>query len=202
MFRLKLFVDFEKEEKWLEQKAINGYHLKSIIFGYHFEKKAPEKSTIKIDYRKFKKKDDFIDYQLLFEDSGWMHLAGSKNSGVQYFKKIDAVNDDIFSDTHSKAARYKRYADMSLELAISFLPLVVIFYLMDIMDLGAFLNPKALYLTPGLWGKTGSAFWTSFLFETPFALMRGFIWAFLPVMIVANLIFAYQSNKLYWKRNK
>ena len=142
--------------------------------GYQFQRGKPEAETIKIDFRKFRKREDFIDYCTLFEDSGWKHLAGTKSSGIQYFKRIDdTAGNDIFSDNNSKATRYKRYANMFFELAISYLPLLVVFYLADIIDFNAFVNPKELYFTPDLWNKTGSSFWFSFLFETPFALMRG-----------------------------
>lgn len=201
MYKFKFFIDFEKEEQWLQQMAKDGYHLKSAYFGYQFKQGHPENATIKIDFRKFKNKEDFIDYCTMFEDSGWRHLYGSKSTGLQYFKKIDpTVGDDIFSDPYSKAAKYKRYAKMCFELAISFIPLLVVFYLTDIIDFKAFIHPKELYLTPGLWGKTGSSFWFSFLFETPFALMRGFAWSFIPLAIISYLFFGYQSNKLYLQK--
>ncbi|WP_107839417.1 DUF2812 domain-containing protein [Metasolibacillus meyeri] len=198
MYKFKFFINFEKEEQWLEQMASNGYHLQNTFFGYQFKREKAETATIKIDFRKFKKKEDFIDYCTMFEDSGWQHIAGSKSSGMQYFKKTgDTAGDDIFSDNNSKAARYKRYANMSFELAMSFLPLLVVFYLTDIVDFKAFINPKELYFTPGLWDKTGISFWFSFLFETPLALMRGFAWLFIPLTIISYLLFGYKSNKLY-----
>lgn len=86
---------------------------------------------------------------------------------------------------------------MFFELAISYLPLLVIFYLTDVIDFNAFINPKHLFLTPGLWDKTGTAFWFAFLFETPFALMRGFLWLFIPLTMITCLFFGYKSNKLY-----
>lgn len=198
MHKFKFFIDFEKEEQWLEQMANNGYHLQNTFLGYQFKRGKSETATIKIDFRKFRKKEDFIDYCTMFEDSGWKHLAGSKSSGMQYFEKTDDTDgNDIFSDNNSKATRYKRYANMSFELAMSFLPLLVVFYLADIIDFKAFINPKELYFTPGLWDKTGTSFWFSFLFETQFALMRGFAWSFIPLTIILYLLFGYKSNKLY-----
>ena len=198
MYKLKFFIDFEKEEQWLEQMAKEGYHLQNTFLGYYFQKGEPEKATIKIDFRMFKKKEDFIDYCTMFEDGGWKHLAGTKSSGVQYFKKMDdTVGDEIFSDNHSKAARYKRLANMFFELAISYLPLLVVFYLIDIIDFKALTNPQEFYFTPGLWDKTGISFWSSFLFETPFALIRGYSWVFFPLAIILFFFFGYRSNKLY-----
>ena len=203
MYRFRFFIDFEKEEQWLENKASQGYHLQNTFLGYQFQRGKPETATIKTDFRKFKSKEDFIDYCTLFEDSGWTHLAGTKSSGIQYFKKVDDMaGDDIFSDNHSKASRYKRYANMSFEMAISFLPLLVIFYMADIINFTAFTNPKDLYFTPGLWEKTGTSFWFSFLFETPFALMRGLAWSFVPLTIIFCLFFGYKSNKLYLRNQK
>src|SRR5699024_5267784 len=168
--------------------ASQGYHLTSIFLGYRFKKGEPETATIRKDFRRFENKEDFLDYQALFEDSGWKHLAGTKNSGDQYFKKIDeGVIDDIVSDK------------MCFELAVAFIPVLVVFFIADIIDFNAFVNPKALYLTQDLWDKTGSAFWSAFLFETPFALMRGIIWLFIPLMIIFYLYFGYQSHRLYLK---
>lgn len=201
MYKFRIFTDFEKEEKWLEQMASNGYHLKSTMFGYHFKSASPEEATIKIDYRRFKRKADFLDYCAMFEDSGWQHLAGTKNSGHQYFwKKNEAAGEDIFSDQDSKASRYKRFANTSLELATSFMPLLFIFYITDAIDFRAFIHPKALYYTPGLWDKTGMDFLFSFLFETPFALMRGFIWLVIPVAIILYLFFWFKSKQMYEKQ--
>lgn len=76
---------------------------------YEFYKTSPNNTVIKIDYRRFKSNDDFQNYIILFKDSGWEHIAGTKTSGKQYFKRIDkAAGDDIFSDISSKAERYKK----------------------------------------------------------------------------------------------
>ena len=145
-------------------------------------------------------KKDLEDYLLLFEDSGWTHLAGDKSSGRQYFMKEDSnANDDIFSDQRSKAERYKRMADVWLNLAISYIPIAVTLYLTKFADFGSILNPKSLYLTPGLWELTGLSFWKAFLFETPFALGRGFAWSIFPVLIILYIIFAIKARVEYKK---
>ncbi|MED0971623.1 DUF2812 domain-containing protein [Bacillus paramycoides] len=201
MWRLKFFVDFEKEEKWLEEMAWKGYHLKSNTFGYRFKIAEPEDATIKIDHRIFNRQSDFINYCTLFEDSGWKHIAGNWWSGTQYFQKIDeGSEDDIFSDEMSRAGKYKRLSKTFLELAICYLPILILFMFSKTIDLGAILNPRDLYLTPGLWDKQGAAFLGSFLFETPFALMRGFFWLFIPVVIGMFFVCSYKANRLYEER--
>src|SRR5690625_3966051 len=118
MYKYRFFLDFDKEEKWLEQLAREGFHLKKVSFGYLFQRGEPINATIKIDFRKFGKKEDFINYRTLFEDSGWKHLAGTKNSGMQYFQKVnEPAGNDIFSDTDSKASRYKRLSQMFFTLS-------------------------------------------------------------------------------------
>jgi len=198
MKMFKFFINFDKEEQWLNEMAKKGYKFTNKSFGYEFQPAEPENAVIKIDYRTFNKKADFEDYRALFEDSGWKHIAGTKSSGAQYFIKIDENgNDDIFSDADSKARRYKRISQMWISLATSFIPIFVVLITTGSIDAKALLNPKLLYYTPGLWESTGADFWRAFLFETPFVLFRSFFWAFIPIMIVLYFIFAYKANKHY-----
>ena len=122
----RFFLNFEKEEKWLEHMALQGYQLKGHKALYRFEAAPPEQANIKIDYRIFKKQQDFEDYRSLFEDSGWLHIAGTKSSGNQYFKRMDENSgEDIFSDTASRAGRYKRLSEMMLFCFVVFLPFLL-----------------------------------------------------------------------------
>jgi hypothetical protein len=200
MRKFKFFINFDKEEKWLNEMAKQGYKFTKKSIGYEFQPAKPENAAIKMDYRTFKKQEDFEDYCALFEDCGWKHITGTKSSGSQYFKNIDVNgSEDIFSDADSKAGRYKRISQMWITLASSFIPIFAVLISTGSIDAGALLNPKLLYYTPGLWEETGAAFWGAFLFETPFALFRGFFWVLLPIMIVLYLIFALKANKQYQK---
>ena len=194
MTKFKLFFNFDKEEKWLMRMAEQGYQLKSTAFGYNFYYAQPENAIFKIDYRTFKSNQDFLDYCALFEDSGWKHIAGTKQSGTQYFKKLHKDGDeDIFSDSFSRAGRYKRLSNMWLSLSVVWLPLLVIMLTSDWLNMDGFLNPKTLYLTPGLWEMNGLQFWRHFLFETPFALLRGysvFLWI---AVVLLYMFFAIKS---------
>jgi len=199
MRKFKFFLNFDKEEQWLNEMAKQGYQLTNkSSFGYEFQPAKPEPAMIKIDYRTFKKKGDFEDYLALFEDCGWKHIAGTKSSGTQYFKRSDARgNEDIFSDADSKASRYKRISEMWFTLAATFIPIFAALVSTGSIKVGALLNPKLLYYTPGLWEKTGASFWSAFWFETPFAFFRGFFWMIIPLMIILYLFFAYKANKQY-----
>jgi len=196
--KFKFFTSFEKEEQWLQDMARQGYAFTGKSFGYVFQLAQPENTVIKMDYRKFRKQADFEDYRALFEDSGWRHLSGTKSSGYQYFKKAAENGDeDIFSDVDSKAARYKRLSDMWISLASAFIPIFAVLISTGSINSAALFNPKLLYYTPGLWEQSGAAFWRSFLFETPFAVGRGFIWLLIPAMIILYALFAFKANQQY-----
>ncbi|WP_027626363.1 DUF2812 domain-containing protein [Clostridium lundense] len=203
MKKFKFFIDQDKEEKWLNHMANQGYELKKVSFGYEFHIAKPEDAKIRIDYRTFKNEEDFIDYCTLFEDSGWKHIAGNKYSGSQYFKKIDKnSDDDIFSDAISKAGKYKRLSNGWMIAAISYLPILSVLVWNKYIDINAFTNLKLLYYTPGLWQMSGEEFWRHFLFETPFATLRGFLWLLFPIAIILYSSFSIKAQMLYNKQKK
>ncbi|OKP72297.1 hypothetical protein A3842_22870 [Paenibacillus sp. P3E] len=199
MRKCKCFTNLEHEEKWLNDMAGRGWRfVRKSLFSYEFHEAVPEVGRIKIDYRAFVKKEDFEDYRALFEDSGWKHIQGSKSSGYQYFKMVnDQGSEDIFSDADSKAGRYKRLSEMWFSISLSFFPIIVALMSTGTLKPAALLDPEALYLTPGLWEKTGVGFWRAFLFETPFALLRGLSAWLLPLVIMLYLIFAFKANRQY-----
>lgn len=193
MKKFKFFLRFDKEEKWLEKMAGQGWFLSRKSFFYEFQRIAPDSKTIRIDFREEKSEKDFIDYCTLFEDSGWKHIAGTKTSGKQYFLKInDDSTEDIFSDKLSRAGRYKTLSNIWLFWAILCIP-----FLPTMKNFNILLTPKEWYLTPGLWELKGISFLWAFLFETPFALMRGIGWLIPVIAILICIGFAMKSRLLY-----
>lgn len=135
---------------------------------------------------------------MIFEDSGWKHVTGSKSSGFQYFKKINNdSDDDIFSDARSRAGRYKRISNMWLSFELMFTALFIVMLSQGKISISALLSPKDWYLTPGLWEMDGVSFLWSFLFETPFALFRGCSWLIYIIFIILYGIFALKSTRMY-----
>lgn len=198
MRRFKFFLNFEKEENWLNQMGAEGFEFVGKTMGYRFRLAKPEKANIKIDYRTFKNSADFLDYCTLFEDCGWKHIAGTKGSGTQYFKKARAnADEDIFSDSDSKAGRYKRLSQMYIGIAFCYLPIFSALITTGVIDAASFLDPKKLYLTPGIWEKAGADFWGAFLFETPFVIFRTATWLLFPIMIILFSIFSFKADKHY-----
>lgn len=205
MTKCKLFFNMEKEEKWLESMTESGWLLTKASFLYHFERITPQKTVIRVDYREFKSKRDFLEYCTMFEDSGWRHIAGTRYHGMQYFLKVrEDGTEDIFSDKLSQAGRYKRISNIWFLWAFTFLmyQLVLLFSgNWSWADVAA--SPKEWYLTPGLWELEGFSFWFSFLFETPFALMRGIGVPLFPLIgAVCYACFAIKFQRLYKKAIK
>ncbi|GGE71919.1 DUF2812 domain-containing protein [Priestia taiwanensis] len=114
----KKFNSFTEEEQWLQHMLNEGWVLK----GYHPEKLQPctyyfdsiqyeeqKNRTYKIDYRVFRKEDDFLEYKSIFEDTGWTLLSIDKlyAKHIFYTNQPDA-NCTIFSDVESYKGREKR----------------------------------------------------------------------------------------------
>lgn len=197
MRKYKFFLNFEKEESWLNKMAAEGFELVGKYMGYQFRQAKPENQNIKIDYRTFKNKTDFIDYCTLFEDCGWKHIAGTKSSGAQYFKKVsEDADEDIFSDASSRAGRYNRMSRMYLNFAICYFPILVALLTNGTIDKTALISPKKLYFTPGLWDMSGADFWGHFLFETPFALFRAAPLIIFPIIFILFMAFAVISVRV------
>lgn len=208
MKKMKYFSNYEKEEKWLREMALQGWFLTGApLFSYSFEKGEPQDVTFRIDFRTFKNKDDFADYVQMFADSGWQHIGGTKNTGTQYFVQTGGnYNDDIFSDNRSKAGRYLRTSKMWFSLLLPYSVLFFSLLVQGTIDFTAIFHPQDLYYTPGLWQKTGFDFWRAFLFETPFALGRGFAWVLYLVIVLfflySTLKSVYMGRKLLYKDEK
>ncbi len=197
MRKFKIFGNFTEEENYLNEMSKNGYIFKkNTIFGfYHFKKETPTNLNYKIDYRSFKTKPDFNNYIVLFEDSGWKHISGDKNSGRQYFLPMNTnSSDDIFSDKDSSDDRYKTFFKISQSMSALFTFLIVFILSQGIENLW--------FQTPGLWNLEGALFIKAFLFEFPFVLLR-----VLPVFIVLFLMIVYsiagsKAKKMYESLNK
>lgn len=193
MKKFKTFNDFGKEEAWLNGWLQKGYELTNVTsFGFYtFMKTAQRNKVIKIDFQILKTKDQFDSYKSLYEEFGWKHISGRKGSSHHYLIKGKDGQDELFSDTPSLTALYRRLATY---YATSLFPLLIILISLSLNQNSEifYLNPKEAYFTPGLWQEEGLSFWFAFLFETPFALMRfGSFW----LLLILTTLCLYN----YWK---
>lgn len=203
MRKFKHFVDLDKEEAWLRAMSAQGFNLQHKgLFGYQFSESEHVERIYRIDYRPNMSREDYSDYVMLFNDAGWELIDGSRSSGYQYFASTDrAYDSDIFSDQTSKTMRYRRLFEMWGSLFFIYLALFIVLVLTnDSFSFQAILDPASLYYTPGLWDKQGTDFVFAFLFETPFALGRGFFWIFLLVFIIISGYYGIRSWQLGRKK--
>lgn len=186
---LKIFLDIEKEERWLNEMSEQGYTLISKSLRYQFDKTEIKNCTVRVDFRTFKRKSDYVDYKILFEDSGWIYVAGSKNSGNHYFKKVlNGEEDDIFSDEFSRVAKLKRYTTYW-----AFYSLIILLATSGVRNIT--MNPKDLFLTPGLWDRVGTEFWQAFWIEVPAVLLRAFYSYGFILLVFGYIYVTYASAK-------
>lgn len=225
MTKFRIFVNIDKEEAWINSVIAQGYRLINVssLGQYVFEKlpsateakdsvsagaqtsprserqdTEPFLPLVRMDFRTFSKKEDFTDYLTLFEDYGWHHIAGKKSEGNQYFERMRPdCQEEIFSDSPSKAARYRRISCMWLMLFAAYLPLLIAYW--SNFQLSSPANWKELFYTPGLWELSGARFCLAFLFELPFALGRAIGGIFPLILLVIVACYAYFSlQTLYW----
>ncbi|MBU5426276.1 DUF2812 domain-containing protein [Tissierella pigra] len=202
MKKFKLFSSYSAEEKWLNEQSNLGWKLVKKKLFYTFHKNTQNSSVYAVDYRIFKNKDSYQDYLNLFQDSGWIHVAGSRLSGEQYF--ISLLNEDkdvsIFSDRESSQYRYKKKMINSIQGIGYLLTYLVVAILYGYFDIRMIMEPRYAFLTPGLWEKSGMEFWKAYLFELPFAL----IFRILPVILIIGYIILMVTYLLwaFYSQNK
>ena len=98
----------EKEEAYLREMALDGWHFISVTLpGYYtFEKGEARNDVYRLDFlANHKDKDNYLQ---LFVDAGWEH-AGEYGSW-QYFRKSAPQGEtpEIYTDNESKQKKYSR----------------------------------------------------------------------------------------------
>jgi len=98
----------EKEEIYLREMALGGWHFQSVIPPgfYTFEKGIPRNDYYRLDFlSNYKDKDNYLQ---LFEDAGWSHVG--EFGRWQYFCKTATEDEtlEIFTDNDSKIKKYSR----------------------------------------------------------------------------------------------
>lgn len=192
MRKYRYFSTIDREEDWLNAQLDKGLVLcEPVGFGrYSFELKSQSDQVVRIDSRKFKTEDEKNDYFQFMADFGWKNVKNeSKNDGKIYFIGESSISDELFSDSNSKYEREVRSRNslFSMNMFI-FIFYMLIFY--NKTNKSIFFNPKAAFLTPGLWYKGDQEFWSAFLFELPFAILR-IIFAFAPLILLGYFIYQF-----------
>jgi len=100
--------DDEKEEAYLREMALDGWHFQSVTFPsyYTFEQGLQRNDFYRLDFlSNYKDKDNYLQ---LFEDAGWSHIG--EYGSWQYFRKTALKGEvpEIFTDNESKQKKYSR----------------------------------------------------------------------------------------------
>lgn len=203
MKKLRWFVNFEKEEKYLSEMVSNGWKLERYsIFGiYTFKKNPPQQINYRIDYRTFKNRKKHSDYIDFLDDAGWKLVSGGYHLGYHFFipKDKSFENDALFSDEESYRQRINALVKNCLYGFLLSIIYAIVFWGSALNNsLISIFDPKTWYLTPGLWEMTGWRFLFSFLFETPFVIFRSappFILVLISVILGIQALRAYYEQK-------
>lgn len=189
--KTRFFLDFDKEEAWLNRMADDGYLLRKRGLRYTFAPVAPGTAVVRVDYRSSMKQADFDDYVRLFEDAGWRHLHGARHGGPQYFASQTAgAGADIFSDHASKAQRYRRSVAAYGAVLVMFLVFSYSLWPPEFLVT----SPREWYVTEGLWDMQGAEFLGAFAFESFFVLFRvGVPLSTAGILLYCAAVVAYQS---------
>ena len=95
--------DFEKEERWLNEMAMNGWALCGVGYAtYHFEESEPGEYIIRTEMR-----DDDSRYISFMEETG-AEYVGRMMKWIFFRRKSELGAFDIFSDIDSKLEHFKR----------------------------------------------------------------------------------------------
>jgi len=130
----------EKEEKWLEQEAEQGWKLISAApYFYTFQRSEPEKVTYRLDYKLTLDKD-YQEYLSLFRDAGWELVVTFANWHYFRIARQDGATPEIYNTGKTKAQKYRR-------LLWGLFPLLLVFInpLLRIIDPSMTTSHSTLY---------------------------------------------------------
>lgn len=112
----------EKEEKWLEKNASEGWHLVGVApFVYKFRRGEPARVIYRLDYKPTLDKD-YAEYGDIFKACGWELVASMANWHYYRISPENAETPEIYSSDRSKAQKYRR-------LLTTLAPLMIIYFL-------------------------------------------------------------------------
>lgn len=98
----------EALDRWLEELAHQGLHLQRVDClrsRWVFKRGEPAEMTYRLDFRVWKASADYLQ---LFADAGWDHVDSSVGWHVWRTPRNATRTPEIFTDTASQVAKYKR----------------------------------------------------------------------------------------------
>ena len=111
MKRTKWFLPWqdEKEEAWLEDMSLNGWHLAAVQLPcmYTFDKGEPCRNAYRLDYMMMNR-NQLDEYLQIFQDAGWEYVGEMSNWRYWRKKVVSGESPEIFTDNESKIKKYQR----------------------------------------------------------------------------------------------
>lgn len=105
-WRLFFVWEEDKEERWLEEMARQGWHLVKGGLRFVFEKGTPSEIRYRLDYRRQFPHGE-SEYYSMFRDAGWEHICNFKQ--WHYFRSPAAANaPEIYTDVESRIDMYRQ----------------------------------------------------------------------------------------------
>lgn len=199
MKKFKLFVDMDAEATFLNSMAKSGYTFVKLswLSIYTFTHDTNSNMEYHIDYRHFNSRGNFVEYITFFEDNGWKHIAGTRNSGKQYFVSEDGKQKELFSDVESKAARYKRLV-CNIGFCLALLAIDLMLFLFLSLSQNRHLYTMDL-VNGGIWQKRGGDFWFTLVTELPMFLAKYVIPVILVIITVFYFVLSLRTRVIYKK---
>lgn len=101
--KIRFFIDYEKEERWVNDMSQQGWHLVKLGFGYFiFEKGLPGEYIYRNEMLAgFRKKNDSKEYIEFLKDTG-VELVTKYTTWVYFRKKTEEGPFELYSDITSK----------------------------------------------------------------------------------------------------
>ena len=107
IFKVFLVYEFEKEQRWLDEMAMNGWALKSVGFcTYTFEPCEPGEYFVRLEMR------DHDDAYLSFMEETGAEYIGRMVKWIYFRRRSSLGYFDIFSDTDSRVAHLEKIANI------------------------------------------------------------------------------------------
>jgi hypothetical protein len=117
---MKIFFPWqdEKEEKWLDRMAQEGWFLDKVSpYLYTFRKGTPKKCAYRLDYKNTLS-NDYEDYLQLFRDAGWTLVGMFANWHYFSVSSEDETMPELFNSNRSKVEKYRRILFVLLPLGL------------------------------------------------------------------------------------
>ena len=103
--------EFEKEENWLNEMAMNGWVLESVGFcTYHFIRCQPEEYTVRLEMRPYDES-----YAQFMEETG-AEFVGRMMMWIYFRRKTADGPFDLFSDIDSRISHLDKIGKMLMLL--------------------------------------------------------------------------------------